>query len=273
MKTGTDIVNDVNACVLSRGELALWWLGQHSFILKAGTAVIYLDPFLSPLPGRLVPPLLQPTDITNADIICGSHDHADHIDRDVWPAVAAASTKATFVVPDMLRDTVIGDLKLDPGRIIGLDDGKSAVVSGVKITGIPAAHEFLDQDNATGRFPYLGFVLEANGCTAYHAGDSCIYEGLTTRLKHWKFDVMFLPINGRDAKRLAANCIGNMTYQEAADLAGTLRPRLVVPAHYDMFAMNLGDVNGFADYVRVKYPALQALICQYGERNVLGPTL
>jgi L-ascorbate metabolism protein UlaG (beta-lactamase superfamily) len=57
-----------------------------------------------------------------------------------------------------------------------------------------------------------------------------------------------------------------MTYQEAADLAGALQPRFVVPAHYDMFASNLGDVNAFADYVRVKYPGIRPCIGRYGER-------
>ena len=270
MKSGQDIIDDVNACSPGRGEVAFWWLGQHSFIVKTGHIVLYMDPFLSPLSHRLVPPLLKAHEITNADIVCGSHDHADHIDRPVWPALAAASPKAVFVVPDMLRESLIRDLKFDPARLIGLDDGKSAVISGARITGIAAAHEFLDQDSATGRFPYLGFVVEVNGCTLYHSGDCCVYEGLVTRLKRWKFDVMFLPINGRDARRLAAHCIGNMTYQEAADLAGVLQPRLVAPAHYDMFAGNLGDVSAFADYMGVKYPNLRVSVCAYGERVSLA---
>ena len=116
----------------------------------------------------------------------------------------------------------------------------------------------------------LGLVFEVNGCTFYHAGDTCIYEGLQTKLREWELDVMLLPINGRDAKRLAAGCIGNMTYQEAADLAGALRPRVVIPAHYDMFANNSGDPTAFAEYVRIKYPDLRAHICIHGQRFEIG---
>lgn len=37
----------------------------------------------------------------------------------------------------------------------------------------------------------------------YHSGDTCIYEGMYTKLRKWnKFDVMFIPINGRDAKNM-----------------------------------------------------------------------
>ena len=51
-----------------------------------------------------------------------------------------------------------------------------------------------------------------------------------------------------------------------ADLAGALKPRVVIPAHYDMFAMNLGDVNAFSDYMRIKYPSQKVLVCPYAER-------
>ena len=65
---------------------------------------------------------------------------------------------------------------------------------------------------------------------------------------------MFLPINGRDAARFRRGCLGNMTYQEAVDLAGELKPRLIVSIHYDMFADNAEDPRNFVDYLNAKYP-------------------
>ena len=266
MPKGQDLINDIDQCQTPQGRLAIWWLGQHSFIAKMGRTIIYLDPFLSPHQGRLIPSLLQPPQITHAHFILGSHDHADHIDRPAWPALAAASTQAKFVVPELLREQVAADLQIPPDRFVGLDDGRSYQDDDVRITGIAAAHEFLDRDPATGHYPYLGFVVEANGCCLYHSGDACVYEGLETKLKQWSFDVVMLPINGRDAKRFAAGCIGNMVYQEAADLAGALHPKLTIPAHFDMFAGNQEDPALFLDYMRVKYPHLPACLCQYGTR-------
>ncbi len=66
-------------------------------------------------------------------------------------------------------------------------------------------------------------------------------------------DAALLPINGRDAVRYRRNCIGNMTFQEAADLAGELQPGLVIPGHWDMFADNPGDPDAFVDYLTIKY--------------------
>ena len=265
MLMGKDLINDINSCDVSAGELAIWWLGQHSFIVKAGSTVIYLDPFLTPMKTRRVAPLLAPADVANATIICGSHDHVDHIDRQVWPDLAKASPAARFIVPDLLREGLARDLGISADRFIGLDDGRHCRVNGIEIHGVAAAHEFLDQDAASGRFPYLGYIIEVGGCTIYHAGDCCIYEGLLTRLKRWPLDMVFLPINGRDATRLAAGCIGNMTYQEAADLAGALRPGLTVPAHYEMFASNSQAPAPFIDYMAVKYPHLRTVLLRHGE--------
>jgi len=265
---GRALIEDIDNCRVAAGEFALWWLGQQSFVLKLGQAVVYLDPFLTPLADRRVPALLAAAEIRNATLVLGSHDHLDHIDREHWPAMAAASPGARFVVPELLREGLSRDLGLPAGRLLGADEGLSVEHAGVRVTGVAAAHEFLDRDAATGRYPYLCYVIEGNGCTLLHAGDTCVYEGLLTKLRAWRFDAAMLPINGRDARRLRANCLGNMTYQEAADLAGGLAPGLTIPAHYDMFAFNAADVTEFVDYMAVKYPHLPTRVFRYGERFV-----
>ena len=269
-RSGQDLAGDVDECRPAPGQCALWWLGQHSFILKLGGAVLYLDPFLTDLPGRRFPSPIRAGDMANAALIFGSHDHADHIDRPVWPAIARTAPRAQFVVPDLLREGLARDLGLAAARLVGLDDGVTVRVGGIEITGVAAAHEFLDPDPATGRHPHLGFVVRANGCSVYHSGDCCVYEGLQTRLKSLRPDVMLLPINGRDARRLKAGCIGNMTYQEAADLAGAVAPALAIPAHFDMFEGNTEDPRLFADYMAVKYPRLRTIVPEHG-RRILWP--
>jgi L-ascorbate 6-phosphate lactonase len=269
MQTNRALIADIDRCPVAKGSCAVWWLGQHSFIMKLGAQVLYLDPFISDHPNRLVPPLLKPSELTNAELIFCSHDHTDHIDRTVWPSIATASPKAKFVVPLLLRDALVRDLKIPAERFIGMDDGQTQEVNGLRITGIASAHEFLDRDPATGHYPYLGFVIEGNGCVVYHSGDTCNYEGLQTKLKKWKFDVVFLPINGRDARRLASGCIGNMTYQEAVDLAGALAPVVTIPGHYGMFNKNTADPQQFVDYMKVKYSSLKVVCCELGTHLML----
>jgi L-ascorbate 6-phosphate lactonase len=272
MHIGDDLIRNIDSCEVATGQLAIWWLGQHGFAIKAGRKVIYIDPFLTPMATRRVPPLLAPADVTNATLICGTHDHVDHIDRQTWPALAKASPAAKFVVPDLLLPGLATDLGLPLERFVGLDDKRRWKAAGIEIRGVASAHELLDPDPATGRYPCLGYVIQANGCRIYHSGDCCIYEGLLTRLKRRPLDVVFLPINGRDAARLAAGCIGCMTYQEAADLAGALRPGLTIPAHYEMFASNSQDPQPFIDYMKVKYPHLRTGLPAHGERLLYART-
>lgn len=244
------------------GEFALAHLGQHSFLLRAGGKTIAFDPYLANDPNRLIPPLISPEEFTDVDVILGSHDHGDHIDRKSLAAMAKASPAALFVFPEAVIPSVT---EIPRGRMTGLNDGETVEIGGIRITGVAASHEFLDRDPATGLYPYLGFVVEAGGFTVYHAGDCCRYEGLLTKLSMWHFNLMLLPINGRDARRLKNNCIGNMTYQEAADLAGDLAPDLVIPAHYDMFDGNTENPQLFLDYMRVKYPNVSACLPPTGK--------
>ena len=85
MLTGQELIADIDACSLPSGSVAFWWLGQHSFIVKLGEAVVYVDPYLTPNAQRNVPPLLRAEEITHPTAVLGTHDHGDHIDRRPCP--------------------------------------------------------------------------------------------------------------------------------------------------------------------------------------------
>ncbi len=269
MTTGRALVEEINATVLQPGSLAFWWLGQMGYAVKIQDTVFYIDPFLAPGSFRNVPPLLDASEVTNADWVLGTHDHGDHIDPWAFPRIAEASPQARFVCSRVAKPHLLS-LGISPERVIGLDEGLIVQEDHTTITPVASAHEFLDHDPELG-YPYLGFVIEQDGVALYHAGDTTRYEGLVLKLKNWSLDVVFLPINGRDAERLSRNCIGNMTFQESVDLAGELEPRLTVPGHYEMFSNNAEDPQRFADYMRVKYPHLAYWIGEHGKCVIVPP--
>ncbi len=262
-QTGIALMADVDAFQGDRESAAFWWLGQHSFILKLGGLTCYLDPYLQPSPARQTPPLFTPAEARNADLVFCSHDHLDHLDDFAVRGIAAAAPEAKFVFPRPLLSRMAG-LGVPPGRLLPLQDGETLTCEGLCVTGVKAKHEFFDETPEG--FPYLGFVLETDRMACYHSGDTLIWEGLFSRLSRWTLDVAFLPINGRDAPRYRVGCLGNMTFQEAVDLAGELGVRLAVPTHYDMFAMNPGDPHAFVDYLDAKFPSARAWVGRAGER-------
>ncbi len=248
------------------GKLALCWMGQMGLIIKSENTTIAIDYFASPGYDRQTLPPIPRDEVKDVDAFLGTHDHLDHIDHESWRVWATKLPEAKFVFPRAHMESVLQD-GVAKENAIGLNDGENVTIGDMTIHAIPAAHEFLDKDELKGLFPYLQYIIECNGRHIYHAGDTVRYEGMLPRLQAFeKIDVALLPINGRDAIKYRRNCIGNMTYQEAADLAGELLPEIVLPGHYDMFADNSEDPNAFADYVDAKYKdALKVMIPKAGE--------
>jgi L-ascorbate 6-phosphate lactonase len=129
------------------------------------------------------------------------------------------------------------------------------------VRAIPSAHEELDTD-IHNRHLFLGFVIEVGGLRLYHSGDGLAYDGLAAAIGPGPIDVMFLPINGRDPAR---GVPGNMSAAEAVDLANRVRPRFVVPHHYDMFAFNTVPVAVFEAEARRLGPGVIPRVLRCGE--------
>lgn len=264
MKSGRALIDDIDNWPDVEDRLAFWWLGQASVIVKMCGRTVYVDPYLSPDEKRQTPPALSPDQVTNADLVLCTHDHADHIDPGAVGGIARASPRAIFVAPDLCRQRLV-DLGVPAERIVGLNADESRSFDAVSVTAIKAKHEFFDRTEG-GSYPYLGYVIQCESMCVYHSGDTVNYDGLLTRLQDVPIDVAFLPINGRDGARYRAGCIGNLTYQEAVDLAGELRPGLAVPIHYDMFASNSEDPQRFVDYLEVKFPGVASWVGPAGKR-------
>jgi len=264
MNEGDRLANAIRSLPVQAGELALWWLGQHSWVMKAASAVIGLDLYLSPSPKRLAPPLLSPDVADLFTLFCCSHEHSDHLDMPILPRLAAANPNASFVVPAAVAGRVRQALPAStPVKPMRGDDAVS--LDAITVYALPAAHELLDVSPDYGS-RFLGFVVEADGVRVWHSGDTCNYEGLLTRLLAFRpLDVALVPINGRDAERLARGCIGNMTWQEAVDIVGLLAPRVAAPAHFGMFANNTEDPAKFVSYLQVKFPEQKTVVFRAGE--------
>ena len=264
------LLDDIQNAAPNNGQGVFWWLGQHTFIVKAGAAVIYIDPFFADWPSRQTPSLLSPAEARHANVVLVTHGHGDHLDPVSLQGLVDASPGAQFVCPrtEAARMTTEGGVPDD--RLHPLTAGESVQLDGVRVTAIKAKHESFDEQPGVG-FPFLGYVIEVGGVAVYHAGDTIMYDGLTATLKQWpRLDTMFLPINGRDAERFVTGCLGNFTFQEAVELAGELRPGLAVPAHYDMFIGNQEDPRKFVRFLEAKFPGVRSWVGPAGSR-VLFP--
>ena len=77
---------------LAPGTIALWWLGQAGFAVRAGGLVLLVDPFLAPMAERASAPAFDPEDAIGVDVVMCSHEHYDHLDLASLPTIARASS-------------------------------------------------------------------------------------------------------------------------------------------------------------------------------------
>jgi len=227
-------------------SLAIWSLGQMGMAIKGPDALIVIDPCLSDVVRenagdwwtRAYPPPLLPDELTDVDYFFVSHEHLDHLDPLTLGPAAKASPAAQFVAPGWCRQ-LLHNLDIADDRITVPPGLKSLELGDMRVTAVPGAHYEREYDETLG-FRWLGFLIEWNGVTLYHAGDTVIHPGFIETLQSLPTpDVAIVPVNGRDWYRESeAGAIGNLLPVEAARLARDLGWDTLIPGHNDLYPNN-----------------------------------
>ncbi|MFW5919854.1 MAG: MBL fold metallo-hydrolase [Halanaeroarchaeum sp.] len=207
------------------------WFGYATVRLEgpSGT-VVYLDP------GRYG--VLDDRRPEDGTLVCVTHDH--HYDSDGIDRVARED--AAVIVYDGVdaaridRDVrPVEELPYDVRRI-GEED--RATVAGVTIWSVPAynepdgPHTVADGTPSHPKGFGIGYLLSIDGISVFWPGDSDALEGH----RAIETGILLPPIGGAFT----------MDRHEAADLAETMAPDLVVPIHYDTFEAIEADAEAFA---------------------------
>jgi len=249
----------------------LWWLGQSGFLLVWKKSSLLIDPYLSDSlatqhayggkpHARMTEPVVDPRRLDFLDVTACTHSHPDHFDVETLRPLIEVNPAMKLVVPMAERAKAAETLGVDPEMLVGVDDGLTVKVGDFELTGIAAAHEELEQDEA-GHHRYSGLMVRFGPWTIFHAGDTVLYDGLVERLKKFAIDAAILPINGRSPERGVA---GNLNGTEAAQLAKVIDAWVAIPCHYDMFEFNTASPDEFvAEAARLEQP-VRVLRC--GER-------
>lgn len=229
-------------------SLAIWGLGQLGVAIKGPDAILYMDPCLSDVVRqefgdwwrRAYDPPLLPAEVTNANYYLITHEHLDHLDPLTVGPAARASPDARFIATGWCLD-ILAELNVAPERVLVPNALEPIDLPGssITLTAVPAAHYAKEYDEEKG-YRWFGYMIEWNGVTFYHAGDTIIYAGYIDTLKKLPTpDVALLPVNGRDYYREAdAGAVGNLLPVEAARLARDLGWDVLIPGHNDLYPNN-----------------------------------
>lgn len=224
---------------LASTEAALWWLGQAGYVIRSAGTTVVVDPYLTdsaaanaPEFSRQFPPPIAP-DALRADIVVITHDHLDHLDPETLRRYPAKET--TWFVAPRLAARKLPQLGVPTGRIVPLNAGETHSFGAVDVSGFFALPTSADVLDTTGYLLRFG-----NGRSVYHTSDTAFHP-LVLAAAPRNPDVMLVPINGK---------WGNPGPAEAAEFAAAVRPRFVLPNHYDMMALNAENPATFRYFCR-----------------------
>jgi L-ascorbate 6-phosphate lactonase len=252
-------------------------LGQAGYLFDCESMRLLIDPYLSnyvvtsgigdaSLFSREFPAPVDPGKLRGINAIFVTHDHADHCDPETIIPILAYNPNCLVIGPQPVLDHLQQE-GVEQQRLHLAPVFKTQLIGSVKYTALPSAHYGLDRDPITGEFPNLGFVFDINDVTLYHSGDTILYDGIEGLLQKISthYDVCFLPVNGRDAKREALGMIGNLHPEEALQLAHTLNAKVMIPMHNDLFKVNQLDPQRLNKHAEENYPHLRVKWLEPGE--------
>jgi len=146
----------------------------------------------------------------NPTIILCTHEHFDHCDKKF---IERFRNKAELITPPNCGVRWAKVLRI----------GESTDIRGVKIKMVGASHY-------QSSYP-TGYVIEMKGMRIYHAGDTYL-DGIK---ELGELDIALIPIGGHYT----------MNIDEAVEALEILKPRVVIPMHYDTFPQIKADPMEF----------------------------
>jgi L-ascorbate metabolism protein UlaG (beta-lactamase superfamily) len=275
--SGIELRNQMRRTIPERGEIAIWWLTQASYLVKFRTGpTILIDPWWRDLDagdqwGKLLGEFpLEPEEHPQPDYVFCTHWHDDHICPESLPRLAAAFPRTKFIVPRRSRELLI-ECGIPAGRIRAMrGDDSGTLNGGLTFFTIPAAHTELDKD-VHSCYLYLGYLIRCDGFTLFHMGDGQPYAGWndriiqSARLLYGEYideppiDLALLCINGND----------NLSASQAVHMAGQLGVNAVLPMHYGMDPGNTVDPRLFGEEMDVRQPDIPYVLPKAGQRMLV----
>jgi len=214
------------------------WFGHAAFSIEMAGNTVLVDPFLD---GNPVSPV-KASEIDRADVVFVTHDHGDHL-GDAFSICkrTGATLMATIELTDYAEENGVK-------KVAGLNIGGSVGVKGVKLSVVQAFH-------TASRGAPTGVIIEGEGKTVYHAGDTGLFGDMHLLGEFYKLDLALIPIGG----------YYTMGAREASEAVKLLSPKAVIPMHYKTFPVLAQSADEFVKYVRDKALKVKVVVLKPGE--------
>ena len=206
----------------------LTWHGHSCFLLETddGQRILF-DPFLDQNPASDI----KADQVGELDFILVSHGHADHF----ADAIPLAKRTGATLVSSFEIVSFVQSQGVENAHPLSIGGGHTFDFGYAKMT--PAVHGGEVSGDESGKFTTMpgGWWLELNGGKrVYHAGDTALLTDM--KLLEGQVDVALLPIGDNFT----------MGPRDAIRAVEFIKPRTVIPMHYNTWELIRQDPHAFA---------------------------
>lgn len=206
----------------------LTWHGHSCFMLETdeGTRILF-DPWLDQNPKADI----KPEDIDDLDYILVSHGHWDHF----ADAIPLAKRTGAMLISSFEIVSFAQTKGVESAHPMSIGGGHRFPFGYAKMT--PALHGGEVAGDDEGKYTTMpgGWWLDlAGGQRVYHAGDTALL--MEMKLLEGQVDVALLPIGDNFT----------MGPRDAVRAVEFIKPRVVIPMHYNTFELIAQDPAAFA---------------------------
>ncbi len=223
------------------------WLGHSALLVESEGRSVLIDPFLTGNPSAAVS-----ADEVSPNLILISHGHGDHVGDAVAIAKRTGATVASnYEISLWLQEPQQG---VPAEKVQGLQHGGSFLFdNAVRVKLTLAFHGSALPDGSNGGNP-CGFVLTLpDGLRIYDAADTALFGDMAL-IGEAGIDLAILPIGD----------YYTMGPEDAVRAVKLLKPRFVLPIHYNTFPPITQDAAAWAERVKAETSA-QPVVLQPGE--------
>jgi L-ascorbate metabolism protein UlaG (beta-lactamase superfamily) len=211
-------------------SVSLTWHGHGTFSLDIDGTKVVIDPFFA---GNNPAAKTAVSDIP-ADFILQTHGHMDHI-ADTLPLATrtGAMIISNFEIEAWFhKQEYTNTHSMNTGGSYTFPFGKVKMTAALHSSGLP--------DGSYGGDPG-GFVVEAGGKRIYFAGDTAVFSDMAL-IGAMGLDVAVLPIGDNYT----------MGPDDALLALGYLKPKTVIPGHYNTWPVIAADAAAWAERVKAE---------------------